>query len=69
MNVFHNMDLALMFWKRQPSRAVSEPPLACEIIDGKTDKFDQRWPGAAFRFVFVIRPRRRPYSSQIDLSE
>src|SRR5689334_8355652 len=69
MNIFDDVDLALMFRKRQPARAIGQSPLPRIIVDRKTDEFDQRGPGPSFRFVFVIWSGRRPYSREVDLGE
>src|SRR5262249_13936942 len=69
VNIFDDMDLALVLGKRQPPRAVSQSPLPRVIIDRKADEFNERRARSALRFVFIIGSRRRPYSSQVDLSE
>jgi hypothetical protein len=69
MNVFHDMDLALVLRKRKASRSICQSPLPPVIVDRKAYIFDQRRPRTTFGFVFLIRPRRSPDSGQIDLAK
>ena len=69
MDVFDDVNLALMFRKRETTGPEGQPPLAGVVVDGKTDKVDECRPWSTLGFVFLIRTWRSPQASQIQLSE
>ena len=60
MDVFHDVNLALMLRQRETSRTVRQSPLPRVIVDRKADEFDQRRPGSALRFILFIWPEAAP---------
>jgi len=60
MDIFHDVNLTLVFRKGEAARPEGEPPLPGVIVDGKTDKVDKcrSWP--TFGFVFLVGTRWSP---------
>jgi hypothetical protein len=50
VNVFHNVNLELMFGQRQATGSECQSPLSPSIVDGQAHKIDKRGAGTTLRF-------------------
>src|SRR5262245_35858351 len=60
MDVFHDMNLTLMFQKGQARGVIGEPPLPGVVVYGQAHKLHERRTRTAFGIILRIRPRRGP---------
>jgi len=60
--------LTLVLQNREPGGSVCQSPLPCLVVDGKSDKLDQRWTLDPLRTILPIRGGV-PDPCEIDLRE
>src|SRR5262245_16207119 len=68
MNVFDDVNLALVLRQRQSAWPECQPPLASMIVDGQAYKIDERRARTTFGLILFIRTGWSPQACQIDLT-